>query len=114
MELPDKDDEIDQTVPLKLLNDQGLGIPTPRLPGKPIRVQTARQARRLMSRLILEFQRGSVDNKSAKDLAYLIIAYLSSCKSDDLEERVEALEKGGSSVNRNALKTPGKAKTTTL
>ncbi len=60
--------------------------------GRPIRVNTQQKARQLLSRLILEFQKGTIKNKDAKDLCYLIISYVNVSTQTDIEERVKKLE----------------------
>ena len=71
----------------------GLGAPIPLLPGKPVDVRTAQQARRLMGKLIREFQKGVISGKDAKNLSYLVVVYLTACRQDEIEQRVKLLEK---------------------
>ena len=68
---------------------------TPLLRGRPVLVHSAKDARRLFSRLIMAFQRGEIENRDAKDRSYLLTGFLQSCVSAILEARVEQLENPG-------------------
>jgi len=68
------------------------GIPL--LNGRPVRVRKVDDARRLLSRLILEFQKGSIGGQAAKDLCYLVISYVNVAVQTDLESRLSKLEEG--------------------
>lgn len=51
-----------------------------------------KDAQRLLSRLIHEFQKGTLDDRWAKTLCYLVTAYVSVAKDSELEERLRRLE----------------------
>jgi hypothetical protein len=67
--------------------------PIPLMGMRPVKVSSARDARRLASRLIKGFQSRTIDSKEAKDLMYLLIGYVQAFKTADLEERIKALER---------------------
>lgn len=67
--------------------------PIPRLFGRPVKVKTAEDASKLMTKVISEFQKGTVSNKDAKDCAFLVSAFLSTCKGTEFEHRLDHLEK---------------------
>jgi predicted nucleotidyltransferase len=57
-----------------------------------MRVKNLKDAKRLMSRLLVAFQRGDTDNRDAKDLAYLLSVYVQIVKDSEIEERIAMLE----------------------
>ena len=62
---------------------------------KPKRVNNIKAARRLMAKIIYEFQKGSVPDSKAKTLAYLLIKYSELYKTESLEvieKRLSELE----------------------
>ena len=59
---------------------------------KPVRIRKLKDAKRLLSRLIHEFQKGTINNRDAKDLCYLIVSFVQIAKDVDLEERINQLE----------------------
>lgn len=59
----------------------------------PIRVTNLRSAKRLLSRLIYELQRGTIENQTAKDLTYLLVSYVNVFKQYELEKRIDEIEK---------------------
>jgi hypothetical protein len=74
--------------------------PTPPLglTGRPVTVRDARSAKRLLGKIIVALQKGTVSSYLAKDLCYLLSVYVQICQSSDFEERLEKLEhtpKGG-------------------
>jgi len=62
------------------------------LMGKLYNVKTPKQAKRLLSALILSFQKGEVNSRFAKDLCYLLSVFLTVYKESDFEIRLKALE----------------------
>lgn len=60
---------------------------------KAIRVKNVKQAKRLLSRIITQFQRGEITDYEAKTLCYLLISLVSICKDIDFEERITKIEK---------------------
>jgi hypothetical protein len=59
---------------------------------KPLKIVDAKSAKRLFSRLITEFQKGTIKSRDAKDLAYLLVSFLQSCTQAEIEDRLERLE----------------------
>lgn len=59
---------------------------------KPIRINKVSSARRLLSKIIYEFQCGTINNQNSKDLCYLLISYVNICSQVDFEERLKNLE----------------------
>lgn len=82
--------------PLKVLSQkdlEGKNLENPNvLLNKPIRISRIKDAKRLLSRLIFEFQKGTINGRDAKDLTYLLISYVTICKAIDFEERLIKLE----------------------
>jgi hypothetical protein len=77
---------------LQVLNLKGNSESHPSLLGKPIRISKVRDARRLLGKLILEFQKGNIANQDAKDLCYLVTSYVNVAVQSDFEERLQQLE----------------------
>jgi len=66
---------------------------------KSRRVTKLSHAKRLLSNLIYDFQRGTITDQKAKTLTYLIINFVQVCKDLELEGKVKTLEnKLGSSL----------------
>jgi len=88
--------DIEHTEAVAVYGDEENPSPAfrPVLPGKIPRIRTAKDAKKLLGRLISSFARGEVANNDAKDLAYLLSVYVTTCTAADIEERIEALEKG--------------------
>ena len=64
----------------------------PPLRGRAVHVTKLKDAKRLLSRLITQFQCGEVDSRFAKDLCYLLTSYVSVAKDTEIEERLQLLE----------------------
>lgn len=79
------------TKPVQVLNLPQTPGPEP-LFNKIVRVRDARSARRLMGKIILEYQKRSITGEDAKTLCYLVSTYLQACTVSDIEERVKNLE----------------------
>ena len=60
---------------------------------RPIKVNSLKSARRLLSRLIFDLQIGAVENQTAKDITYLLTSYVNVFKQFELEKRIDELEK---------------------
>lgn len=58
----------------------------------PIKVTNLKSAKRLLSRLIYELQKGTIENQTSKDLCYLLVSYVNVFKSYELEKRIDELE----------------------
>ena len=65
---------------------------TPPLLQKPIRVSKLKDAKRLLSRLIYEFQLGTLGGRDAKDLTYLISQFIAACKEIEFDDRIKLIE----------------------
>jgi len=60
--------------------------------GKVYRVTTPKQAKKLLSALIIAFQKGEVNSRFAKDLCYFLSVFLTVFRDSDFETRIKALE----------------------
>lgn len=58
----------------------------------PIKVLSAKHAKRLLSRLIYQLQTKEVTGQDAKDIAYLLSIYIQIFNQMELEERIKKLE----------------------
>lgn len=58
----------------------------------PIRISNVRDAKRLLARLIREFQKGRIEDRWAKTLTYIVTSYVSVAKDTEIEERLQRLE----------------------
>lgn len=82
---------------LKLIATESETADTP--PAKPKAafnerpVKSAKDARRMLSRLISEFRAGEIEGTNAKTLCYLLQTYVNIQKDTEIEERILALEK---------------------
>jgi len=65
---------------------------TPPLLKKPVRVSKLKDAKRLLSRLIYEFQLGTLSGRDAKDLTYLISQFIAACKEIEFDDRIKLIE----------------------
>jgi hypothetical protein len=59
---------------------------------RPIRVNDLKSAKRLLSKLILELQTGTIESPKAKDLCYLATSFVNIYKIVDVETRITELE----------------------
>lgn len=57
-----------------------------------IRVTDLKTAKRLLSKLIYQFQKKEIDSQYAKDLTYLLTSYVNFHKVIDIEQRIIELE----------------------
>lgn len=55
---------------------------------RAIRVKDSRSAKRLLSRLIVQIQRGEIFNETAKDLTYLLNSFIALMKFSDEEREI--------------------------
>ena len=62
------------------------------LGGKPIRISKVKDAKRLLSRLLMEFQKGTIDSRQAKDMTYMLVSFVQIVKDTEMEERLGRLE----------------------
>lgn len=66
---------------------------TPLLCGRPVRLKKIDDCRKLLARLILEFQRGNVQNRDMKDLCYALITYANIAGQVDFQAQLDELRK---------------------
>ncbi|MFH1051554.1 MAG: hypothetical protein V1779_11580 [bacterium] len=66
-------------------------IDTPVNTQYPVKVKDIRTARRLMSRIILQFQQGKISSLEAKTITYLLQNFVSICREAREEQREEQL-----------------------
>lgn len=59
---------------------------------KPVRVRSGKDAKKLLSRLLVAFQRGEVANDEARTIAHLLSVFIQIEKEIELLERIEKLE----------------------
>ena len=81
--------QIRGTTPMQLIETKQV---TSTLLGKPVKIRQLKDAKRLLSKLITEFQKGTINGRAAKDLTYLVISFVQIAKDIDLEDRIQALE----------------------
>lgn len=76
-------------------NTDETGPPTPDKP--PVRravpLRTARDARKLLGRLVNEVRRDEFDSQKASRIGYLVSVFLRSVETDEIAQRVDAIEK---------------------
>jgi len=60
---------------------------------KHIRLSSARDVQKLLSKIINERRRGQVDTTECRDIGYLAKILLDSIEAGELEDRIEQLEK---------------------
>jgi len=56
------------------------------------KVTNVKEARRLLSKIIECFCKGTLDNKDAKDLCYILSVFITVIKETEFDERLQALE----------------------
>jgi hypothetical protein len=66
---------------------------------RPIRITKAKDAKRLLSRLIFQLQTGEIEGRQAKDITYLLVAFIQIENEIMLEKRVARLEQEMDSRN---------------
>lgn len=76
----------------------GMGNPSPILAGTIPRIRTAKDAKKLLGRLISQFTKGTVQSDDAKTLAHLLSVFIQAHQAVDLEERLEQLETAAGKV----------------
>jgi hypothetical protein len=59
---------------------------------RPIRITKAKDAKRLLSRMIYQLQTGEIEGRQAKDMTYLLVAFIQIEKEIVLEDRVKQIE----------------------
>ena len=67
---------------------------------KHIRLSSARDVQKLLSKMINERRRGEVETSECRDIGYLAKILLNSIEAGELEDRIEQLEKS-IEVNNN-------------
>lgn len=86
-----QNEKLKQANALQVLDLKGAPGPGPMF-NKIVRVNNARSAKRLMGKIILEFQRRTICSDDAKTLCYLVSTFIQACTMSDIEERVKSLE----------------------
>jgi hypothetical protein len=61
-------------------------------PLRPVKVRSLKDAKRLLSRLIVQLQSGQVKGSDAKDLTYLLSVFLQLVRDHELEQRIKRIE----------------------
>lgn len=61
-------------------------------PLRPVKVRSLKDAKRLLSRLIVQLQSGQVTGQAAKDLTYLLSVFLQLVRDHELEQRIKRIE----------------------
>jgi len=83
------------------LRQKGTSQATQETPGKnltlapplrPVKVRSLKDAKRLLSRLIVQLQSGQVTGQAAKDLTYLLSVFLQLVRDHELEQRIKRIE----------------------
>ena len=69
-------------------NDENKAIPGLKT---AIRVTSAKDARRLMSRLLLEYQKGTITSQTFKDLIYGLSNFINVFRAEELENELEKI-----------------------
>lgn len=59
---------------------------------KAVKVTKINHAKRLLSKLIYQLQKGEITGQLAKDLTYLLSTFINIFKTAELEERINKLE----------------------
>lgn len=77
---------------LQVINSKELIENQSTLLTKPVKIRHLKDAKRLLSKLITEFQKGTIKSREAKDLCYLVISYVQIAKDVDIEDRLKVLE----------------------
>jgi len=85
-------DDLLEVIGPKTAECNGLGLVPPLMGLRPIRVSCARDAKRLMARIILALQKQTIASQTARDLCYLLIQFTALLKETELETRVLRLE----------------------
>ena len=87
-------EELDEVTPLKVLRDNEMVQVLPIMGKRPVVIKSIKDARRLLSRLITGLQQQTVSGDVVKTLVYVLQAYVQTARLTDVEERLDALEKG--------------------
>ena len=69
----------------------------PVLGGKVPRIRNAKDAKKLLGRLISAFTKGETNSEDARTLAYLVQVYVQACVPAEIEERLDQYEKAKNS-----------------
>ena len=77
---------------LQVINSEQVTEESSTLLDKPVKIRQLKDAKRLLSKLITEFQKGTIKSREAKDLCYLVVSYVQIAKDVDIEDRLKVLE----------------------
>jgi hypothetical protein len=67
---------------------------------RPVRIRDVQSAKRLLSRVIMQIQRGEVEDGKARLLTYCLSVYVGICKDNDFEIRLKAIEEALGKVKK--------------
>ncbi len=67
---------------------------------RPVRVRSLKDAKKLLARLLVGFQRGEIQGEDARTLCHIISTYIQLVKDLDLEARIVELEERVKEVKR--------------
>ena len=77
---------------------------------RPVRVQSIKDAERLLARVLLQLQKGEISESKARTMAYVANSYAKMFEVSEIEKRVEILESlisgGQGEGGVNAIKIP--------
>jgi hypothetical protein len=59
---------------------------------RPVLVKDAADARKLLGRIIFQFQKKEVEDNAARLLCYMLSVFVNICSDTDIEERLRKLE----------------------
>lgn len=76
-----------QAKSLELIETKQVGRTSPSRP-----ICTIADARRLLARIISEFRAGTMDDREARTLCYMLATFVSIVRDSELENRLDALE----------------------
>lgn len=66
----------------------------PKPPARRFLLRTAREVRAEVAKVYREYRTGKIDGATARDSGYLLKIIIDSIRADELEVRIEALERG--------------------
>jgi hypothetical protein len=78
-------------IPFEVTENSKIAGSIPPFAQKPVR--TAKDAKKMLGKLIHAFQFGHIDNMQARTLTYMLISFAQMVKDTEFEERLEAVEK---------------------
>jgi hypothetical protein len=91
MENSNKNTVMPGDMPFEVSDNSKIAGSIPPFAQKPVR--TAKDAKKMLGKLIHAFQFGHIDNMQARTLTYMLISFAQMVKDTEFEERLEAIEK---------------------